>query len=46
MDEHTKTITHAYGCKLQLELLRMGAITPEPCRAKHREESRIHKKYI
>jgi hypothetical protein len=27
-------ITHTYGCKLQLELLRMGAIAPETCRAR------------
>jgi hypothetical protein len=31
-------ITHTYGCRLQLELLRMGAITPETCRTKYREE--------
>jgi hypothetical protein len=29
-----QTITHTYGCRLQLELLRMGAITLETCRAK------------
>jgi hypothetical protein len=28
-------ITHTYGCKLQLELLRMGAIAPETCRDKN-----------
>jgi hypothetical protein len=27
-------ITHTYGCRLQLKLLRMGAIAPETCRAK------------
>jgi hypothetical protein len=31
-------ITHTYGCKLQLELLRMGAIAPGTCTAKNREE--------
>jgi hypothetical protein len=31
-------ITHTYGCKLQLELLKMGAIASETCRDKNREE--------
>jgi hypothetical protein len=35
---HTHTHTHTYGCSLELELLRMGAIAPETCRAKYREE--------
>jgi hypothetical protein len=31
---HHLIIFITYGCKLQLELLRMGAIAPETCRAK------------
>jgi hypothetical protein len=30
--------THTYGCRLQLELLWVGAIAPETCTAKYREE--------